>query len=241
MIGLWGSVMLVWLVACTNTALMMAIRGASRSREFAVRLALGASRGRLIRQVLVEHLILTIVAGALGMLAAASALPLVVRWLPADLPGAADVGLTARVLVYAGLATVAAAILAGIFPAWQAIRTPLSQTVRDGVAPIAVRPRLRAGLVVGQLALSQLLLAGAALSVSTFVALLHVNVGFQPDGVAAALYYLPDATYVSREQVVGFHEALLDRIGRLPGIESAGLLTPPPFGFGFGGGRTAAA
>ena len=234
--ALWGAVMLVWFVACANAAGLVAIRNATRAREFATRLSLGATRARLSAQMMTESLALATVAGSLGVIAAGLALPVLVTLLPSDLPRVADIALDGRVLGYAGLCTLVTAVLAALLPAWYTARLPLFRTASVSAPTIAARSGVRAALVIGQLALSHVLLVGAALLMTALVHLLHTDTGFQPDRVAAALYYLPDATYVTRERIVGFHRAFIDRVSHLPGIAAAGLLTPPPFGMG--GGQT---
>lgn len=228
--------MLVWFVACGNATSLLAIRNASRAREFATRLSLGATHARLGAQVLTESLALATIAGGLGVTAAALALPVIVALLPSDLPRVADIALDRRVLGYAVLCTLVTAVLAALLPAWHTARLPLFRTAGAPSRATASTSRVRAALVVGQLALSHLLLVGAALLMTSLAQLLHTDTGFQPDRVAAALYYLPDATYITRERIVDFHRAFLDRVSELPGIAAAGLPTPPPFGMG--GGQT---
>ena len=229
--------MLVWFVACANAAGLVAIRNAARAREFATRLSLGATRARLSAQMLTESLALATVAGSLGVIAAGLALPVLVTLLPSDLPRVADIALDGRVLGYAGLCTLVTAVLAALLPAWHTARLPLFRTASVSAPAIAARSGVRAALVIGQLALSHVLLVGAALLMTALAHLLHMDTGFQPYCVAAALYYLPDATYVTRERIVGFHRAFIDRVSHLPGIAAAGSpATPPPFGMG--GGQT---
>ena len=232
--ALWGAVMLVWFVACANAAGLVAIRNASRAREFATRLSLGATRARLSAQVLTESVALATVAGSLGVIVAGVALPVLVTMLPSDLPRVADIALDGRVLAYAGLCTLATALLAALLPAWHTARLPLFRTASIPTPAVAARSGVRAALVIAQLALSHVLLVGAAVLLTTLAHLLGTDTGFQPDRVAAALYYLPDASYVTRERIVDFHRAFIDRVSHLPGITAAGLLTPPPFGMGSG-------
>jgi predicted permease len=215
---------------------LVAIRNAGRAREFATRLPLGATRARLSAQVLTESMVLATVAGSLGTDAAALTLPVLVVVLPSDLPRVADIALDGRVRGYTVLCTLVTAVLAGLLPAWQTARLPLFRSASIPAPAIGGSSGVRTALAIGQLALSHVLLVGAALLMTTLAHLVHVDTGFQPDRVAAALYYLPDATYVTRERIVGFHRAFIDRVSHLPGIASAGLLTPPPFGMG--GGQT---
>ncbi|MGH9410332.1 MAG: ABC transporter permease [Vicinamibacterales bacterium] len=231
-LALWGAVALVLIASCANAGMLMAALGAARSREFAIRAAIGARRSHLVRQLLVESVATAGTAGAIGLFLAWIALPLVARMLPSGLPGAADVQMDGRVLGFALLVTLATGLAAGLVPAWQTGRTALAHAASARQPAIAVRPRARAAFVVVQLAVTQALLVVAGLLVATLVHLIQIDPGIRADHVAVALYYLPDSAYVTHERMVAFHHALLDDVGHLPGVEAAGLLTPPPFGFG---------
>jgi predicted permease len=186
----------------------------------------------LLAQLLLEAVLLAVASATIGLGVAASVLPWVGRLLPPDLPRLADIRLDARVVFFTVSLSAVTALAAGIVPAWQAGSTPLHSAASErGSAPASHRHARRI-FAASQLALTQVLLVTAALLIATLVNLLHTNVGFRPDHVMTGLYYLPDARYVSRDSLVAFHRALADRIGRLPGVVSAGLLTPPPFGFG---------
>jgi putative ABC transport system permease protein len=232
LVALWAAVLAVLLVACTSAAALLVARGARRAREFAIRLALGASRARLITQVLTEGLLLAAAGGAVGVLLAWRGLPAIVALLPGDLPHAVDFTLNGPAVSVALASTFAAGLLAGIVPAWQACRMPLYSTSSARTEPIAARPALRAALVVAQLALSQSLLVGAGLLVATLAHLVATDPGFEADRLATGLYYLTDSTYVTYEQLVRFHRAVVARVSALPGVAAAGLITPPPFGTG---------
>ncbi len=232
LLAVWGAVFAVLLVACASAATVLVTRGAGRAREFAIRTALGATRADLVRQLLTEALLLAGVSGAAGILLAAWGLPAFVALLPHDLPRMADFSLNAKAVLFALFAATATGVLTGLLPAWQVSGPSLHSTASARVEPVAARPHLRAALVVSQLALSQALLVGAGLLIATLVHLLNVDPGFQPERVATGLYYLTDSTYVTHEQLVGFHRTLVDRVSRLPGVTAAGLITPPPFDFG---------
>jgi putative ABC transport system permease protein len=232
LLAVWAAVLAVLLVACASAATVLLTRGASRTREFAIRIALGATRADLLRQLIAEGLLLAAVSGAAGVLLAVWGLPAAVALLPPDLPHLTDFALNGRAVLVALVAATATGVIAGMLPAWQAWVPPLYATASARVEPIAARPTLRAALVVGQLALSQALLVAAGLLIATLVHLLKTDPGFQPDHVGTGLYYLTDSTYVTHDQLVGFHTTLLDRVGHLPGVAAAGLITPPPFDFG---------
>ena len=150
--SVWGAVSLVLLVACASAASVLVARGAARTGEFAIRVALGATRADLLAQVLTESLLLAVVAGTAGILAALWGLPAVVALMPPDLPHAVDFSFNWRALVVALSSAVATGILGGIAPAWQAGRISSCSTANAAVTRAVARPKLRAALVVGQLA-----------------------------------------------------------------------------------------
>lgn len=232
LLAVWGAVFAVLLVACASAATVLVTRGAGRAREFAIRAALGATRADLLRQLLTEGLLLAGVSGVAGILLAAWGMPAFVALLPHNLPRMADFSLNAKAVLFALVAATTTGVLTGLLPAWQAAGPSLQSTASGRVEPLAARPHLRAALVVGQLALSQALLVGAGLLIATLVHLLNIDPGFQPEHVATGLYYLTDSTYVTHEQLAGFHRTLIDRVSRLPGVTAIGLITPPPFDFG---------
>jgi putative ABC transport system permease protein len=230
--SVWGAVSLVLLVACASAASVLVARGAARTGEFGIRVALGATRADLLAQVLTESLLLAVVAGTAGILAALWGLPAVVALMPPDLPHAVDFSFNWRALVVALSSAVATGILGGIAPAWQAGRISSCSTANAAVTRAVARPKLRAALVVGQLAASQALLVGAGLLIATLVHLLRTDTGFDPARVATGNYYLTDSAYVTHDQISGFHQRLVDRLSREAGIAAAGLITPAPFSFG---------
>ncbi len=232
LIALWGAVGLVLVVGCANAATLIGVLGIARTREFAIRLALGARRADLLRQLLGESLTLSVAAGILGVILASIGLPAVVAVLPGGLPNVADIDLDRRVLAVASAVSLMTGVLAGILPAWQASRTSVFHAANARHTALGVRPRLRAALVVGQLAATQALLIASGLLISTLVYLVQTSPGFDADRVVVAMYYLPEETYTTYEQMVGFHRALIDGVAGLPRVAAVGLLTPPPFGFG---------
>jgi putative ABC transport system permease protein len=232
LVALWGAVTAVLLVACASAAALLGARGAARAREFAIRIALGATRVHLLRQLLTESVLLALASGAGGLLLAWRALPAIAARLPTTIPRTADIGIDGGVLAFATALTLATGLIAGVIPAWQAGRSALPRTAGSRIEARASNRRARGLLVVGQLALSQVLLIGAGLLLATLAHLLRVDPGFRSDHLATALYYLPDAVYVTHDRVVGFHEAALARTAALPGVSGSGLVSPPPFGFG---------
>ena len=152
--------------------------------------------------------------------------------LPGGLPNVADIDLDRRVLTVASAVSLMTGVLAGILPAWQASRTSVFHAASARHTALAARSRLRAALVVGQLAATQALLIPSGLLISTLVYLVQTNPGFDADQMVVAMYDLPEETYTTHDQMVGFHRARIDGVAGLPRVTAVGLLTPPPFGFG---------
>jgi predicted permease len=232
--ALWvllGAVVLVFLIACVNVANLMLVRSSARSRELAVRTALGAGRGRLARLLLTEALVLGITGGALGVALAVAAMKALRAWLPADLPRVSEVGIDGHVLAFSLLASLAATLVFGVGPALAAGRANLSAALREGSAGAREsgrRRRLRNLLIAGETAFSFVLLVGAALLIRSFVRLQDVPLGFRPDGVLTAGMSLPRSQYSKPEQWRGFYTSLVERLGSEPGVESAAAALPLP-------------
>jgi predicted permease len=225
---LLAAVGLVLLIACANVANLLLARGVARSRELAVRAALGAGRGRLARQLLTESAALSLAGGALGMFLAWGLMRALPAWAPADLPRLADVRLDVRVLAFAVLVSVVAGALAGLFPALGAARTGLTPALRSNdQRSTGGRERVRNLLLASEAAVSVGLLIGAALLVRSFVALVNVNPGYDPTNVLTGRVYLsgPAATPERRQQIV---EAIVERVRSSPGVVSAGAGSMAP-------------
>ena len=247
---------LVLLIACVNVAGLLLARGVTRQRELAVRGALGAARGRIVRQLLTESVVLGAVGGALGLAAAAAVLRAVPALAPADLPRLHEVGVDGAVLGFTALLAVAVGLLVGAVPALQWSRLPLVRVLNEGSAQSAGGFRLlranraRAGLAAAQVALALVLLVGAGLLLRSFVELVAVDPGYDPANVLTARVANPDlgslffAGPVTAELLAErtaasrrFYGALHDRLtqmARLPAVEAVGLSAGLPFG---GGGR----
>ena len=232
--ALWvllGAVCLVFLIACVNVANLMLVRSSGRSRELAVRTALGAGRGRLARQLLTEALVLGLTGGALGVALALAGMKALRAWLPADLPRVSEVAIDGRVLAFSLVASLAATLVFGVGPALAAGRANLSAALREGSAGAGEsgrRRRLRSLLIAGETAFSFVLLVGAALLIRSFVRLQEVPLGFRPDGVLTAGMSLPRAQYAKPEQWRGFYGSLVERLRSEPGVESAAAALPLP-------------
>ncbi len=226
---LLGAVGAVLLIVCVNLANLALARGERRSREAAIRTALGASGRRLMLQPLMESLLVAITGGVLGVAVAASMLGLLVRVAPANIPRLAEVHVDARVLAFAFLITAASGILFGLAPAWHAMRTdPQSALKSGGRTATESRSPLRASLVAAEVALSVVLLATAGLMMGSFMRLMRTDKGFQAPTVLAADISIPVATYKEDEQRNSFHRQLLDKLAAEPGVVSAAVSTMIP-------------
>jgi predicted permease len=227
-----GAVGLVLLIACSNIAGLMLARASGRSREIAVRIAMGARGWQLLRQTLAESLLLALAGAIAGLALAYGSIELLLQLAPES----AAAGLQARIDVYVLLFTVAAAVLSGLLfgvvPAWQLGQINpyeiLKAAGRSGAGGRG-RQRLRAALVVGEAALAMVLLVGAGLFLRSFVRLQQENPGFEPRGLMTAMLSLPQTQYSENERRIGFYRALLERLRVLPGARSVGLGVPLPF------------
>ena len=228
---LMGAVGLVLLIACANVAMLLLARATSREREIAVRLALGAGRSRLVRQLLTESIILAVAGGAAGVLVAAWGLTAFRALLPSSLlvlPGIAQVGLDTRVLTVALGVSIGTGLIFGVIPAFTAADQRLASTLheegRSGSSG-ARSTRTRAVLVVAELALSLVLLVGAGLLLVSFRRVLDVSPGFEAQHAVVAQVVRSGPA----PQALRFYETLLERVRTLPNVEAAALGTPLPF------------
>jgi putative ABC transport system permease protein len=223
-----GAVAAVLLIACANVANLLLSRAAVREREVTVRLALGASNRRLVRQMITESLLLSALGGIVGIAIALGALRALPALAPDDLPRLSNVHINGTVLVVTTLVTLATGLLFGLVPAVQSSRTRLSETLREGGrGGTSGRggQRLRRVIVVGQLALVVVLLTGAGLLLRTFVGLQRTALGFETRNVLALSIALPGAKYPQGPQRVAFFDGLLTRLRQIPGVESAGTVS----------------
>ena len=232
---------LVLLIACMNLAGMLLARAVVRRREIAIRLSLGASRWRIIRQLVTESVILSLIAGAAGVALTVWMLELVVASMPALPEGirlALDLGVDWRVLLYAiGFSTVTG-VLFGLAPALQSSRTDVSTTLKDDSGAFATghrKSRSRRALVVAQVAFSLLLLIGAGLVLRSVEKLRPTRLGFQSENVVTAFLTL-DETQYDRRRSQEFYRQLSERVASLPGVQTVSLVQDVPGGF-LGGSR----
>lgn len=228
-----GAVALVLLIACGNVANLLLARAASRSKEFAVRDALGASRMRIVRQLLTESFLLSLVGGAAGLLISLWLTQLLVGLLPAGTPRSDEIGLDARVFVFTLAVSILTGLLFGLAPALQISRINMNETLKEGGrtgAEGARRNRVRSLLIVSEIALSFMLLAGAGLLARSFMRLRDVDPGFNPAGVLAMRLSASGPKYPAGPARAELYRQALERIGSLPGVESAGAVLSLPLG-----------
>jgi putative ABC transport system permease protein len=237
LIILLAAVGFVMLIACANVASLMLGRTAAREAELAVRTALGAGRGRLVRQLLTESVCLAIIGGGLGLGLALWGTRVLVALAPQDIPRLYDVRVDAPVLLFTLGATALAALLFGAIPALHASAGQLASTLREGNRGSRTRPgsaRARATLVVAEMTLALMLLAGAGLLLKSFARLREVNPGFVPGRVATFTVTLSPVKYGTSDQQRAFATTLLDKVRAIPGVDSAGLTFGLPLsGTGF--------
>ncbi|HEX8799866.1 MAG TPA: FtsX-like permease family protein, partial [Terriglobales bacterium] len=229
---LLAAVGMVLLVACANIAGLQIARASARQRDLAVRIALGASRWTLIRHALTESIVLTVAGLLWGFLVALAAAPLLLKGLPPSLAEHLHLSFVGPVLFFVVIIAVVCSLLCGVVPAWHRTQpgwySALHESGRSGTAGRGGQ-QARSVLVIAQVALSLLLLAGAGLLFSSLKALETVETGFQVSGVASAYFSLPKTVYEKDEQQAAFMTSLEERLRAIPGVESAALIDAIPF------------
>jgi putative ABC transport system permease protein len=239
LIVLMAAVGLVLLIACANIANLMLTRSTERQQEMETRLALGASGTRLARQLLTESVVLALTGGLVGLAITPWILHGLVDLAAKTLPRAVHTSIDLRALALTTVISVATGILFGLAPALQASRKRNFDILKSGRNTEGRRPRrLRSILVICETAFSLLLVAGAGLLLRSFAEILKVDPGFRPAGVLTMHVALPDAIYSKPEQIRGFYSELLERVQRLPGVQSAGAISALPLSGQGGSGTT---
>ncbi|HEY9231077.1 MAG TPA: ABC transporter permease, partial [Blastocatellia bacterium] len=233
---LLAAVGVVLLIACANVANLLLARAASREKEIAIRLAMGATRGRLIRQVLTESVLISLIGGMVGVLIALWSTQALISLNPQGIPRSGEIGVDGRVLVFALLASVAAGILFGLVPAWQSSRANVNETLKESgksTTGHARGHRLRSALVVVQIGFAFMLLVCAGLLIKSFAQLQRVSVGFNQQHLLTLQVTLPPAQYSKPSDVLGFYREAGERLAALPGvIAAAGISNVPLAGGG---------
>ena len=223
---LFLAILVVLLIACANLAGLLLVRAIRRRREIAVRLALGASTGTILRQVELEGLMLGVTGGVLGLGLAAIGLRVGVSQLPETLPRIREIGLDWQVALFAILLSVVTGIVCGLAPAFAALRTNVNDALKEGGRTGTAgegHAWLRSALVIGEIAIALVLLAACGLLLRSFEKMRAVDLGFRPDHVLGASYSLPQKQYATQAAVDEFNHELLRRLGQLPGVKSVGL------------------
>lgn len=226
-----GAVGLILLIACANVANLMLARAASREREMAIRGALGASGGRIVRQLLIESALLGVLAGAVGLTASAVSLRALTKLLPADTPRVADIGLHWSVFLFALIVSVLTGILFGLVPAIRMASPHLQQSLRSGSASIAGRSsqfRLSMLLVVGQIGLSVVVITAAALMLHSLYSLSHVDPGFRTDKIVTAEVSLDASACRQKGRCQSFFQQLTMKARGIAGVDDAALVNLLP-------------
>ncbi len=231
---LLGAVAFVLLIACANVANLLLSRAASRQKEIAIRTALGASRGRMLAQLLTESLLLSAAGGVAGLLAALWSVRIMNRALPRGLLPVPEVGVDASVLFFAFGVTLATGLLFGLAPAWHASRADLNTVLKQaGRSSIGGQHLIvRHGLVAGELALATILLVGAGLLLQSLERLQQVRLGFRPEGVLTFQLALPAAKYPDQVKRWSLYRQALESLATIPGVSGAAMSSGIPMGQG---------
>ena len=228
---LFAAVGFVLLIACANVACLLLARVNSRYREIAIRLALGATRWRIIRQLLTESILLAGIGGLAGLLLAYWQTDMLVGLTPSEVPRLGEISLNGQVFGWTLAVSLATGLLFGLAPALGASKPELSESLKEGGRSVTDRrSRLRNVLVISEIALAFMLLIGAGLLIKSFLRLQHVSPGFDPKNVLTMNVSLPRQKYKENQQINSFFEQLLTKVSSIPGVEAVGGIDPLPFG-----------
>ena len=231
---LLGTVAFVLLIACANVGNLLLARASSRRREMAIRGALGAGRWRIVRQLLTESVLLSLIGGSFGFLVAIWGTPLLVSMIPEKVPRIHEINVDFRVLGFALMISVATGALFGLAPALHASRVDLNESLKEGARGTTAglrQNRLRGFLIVSEVSLAVVLMIGAALLTKSFVRLLDVKPGFDPSHtltMEVALPTLPPSKYANEQEQTAFFQQLMERLNNSPGVVAAGAVLSLP-------------
>jgi putative ABC transport system permease protein len=230
----FAAVGLALLMACANVANLTLARATTRYKEIAVRTALGAGRGRVIRQLLTESLLLSLGSALLGWLLAWWGVKALLRFVPEDMPRLSEIALDRWALGFTFTVSLLTGVVCGIAPAWQASKVNLIDLMKDGAHGSSSHSmvRSRGALIVAEMAVALMLLVGAGLLAQTFVRLQRVDLGFDVHNVLTATVELPEAQYARPEQKIAFYQQLQERVRTLPGVTQASAILPLPISGG---------
>ena len=227
---LFASVLFVLLIACANVAGLMLTRASRRRAEIAVRSAMGASRWEIMRQVLVESVVLSLCGGAAGVALSVILLKTMLQFVPQDLPRLDQVSVDGMVLAFAAGASILTGLIFGLLPAWRMSRLDPALALREGTRTVTSgrgQHRLHGALVIAETAIGLVLLIGAGLLIRSFIRILNVDPGFDPQHVLTASLNVPDTQYPGLKKTQ-FYDELLPRIAALPGVKSVSAAVPIP-------------
>ncbi|HYV06906.1 MAG TPA: ABC transporter permease [Blastocatellia bacterium] len=232
---LLAAVGFVLLIACVNVANLLLARAATREREIAIRVALGSGRVRLVRQLLTESVILALIGGGAGLLLAFWGVDLLTAIAPSDVPRLADIRIDVRVLAFTVVTSVLTSVLFGLVPALHASKVNLNESLKEGgrsSSEGARGGRIRSALVVAEVVLSLVLLAGAGLMVRSFSRLQRVDPGFNTNNLVTMSINCPSKRYPDNAKTVAFYKTVAERVATSPGVESAAFSSALPLGGG---------
>jgi putative ABC transport system permease protein len=230
---LFGAVAFVLLIACANVANLLLARAAYRHKEIALRTALGASRWRIVRQLLTESVLLSVVSGAAGLALTVWLIKLLIAMSPPNSPRFDEISLNWQVFIFAFGVMILAGLLFGLVPALQTSRTDLNETLKESGrtgAPGGTRNRVGSLLIVSEVALSFVLLACAGLLIKSFMHLREIDPGFQPDNVFAVRLTLPPGKYGQGKPRAQIYQQLVSQVKTVPGVQSVGAVLSLPLG-----------
>ena len=228
---LLGAVGLVLLIACANLANLVLAKASTRYKEMAIRLAIGATRGRLVRQLLTENILLALIGGLLGLILTKPALNSIIAFSPSSLPRTSEIGLDARVLLFTLLISLLSGVLFGLMPTFRISKVSFTEELKGsgkGASDAGRRNSVRNLLILFEVALSLLLLISAGLLAKSFLRLQAVSPGFDIKNLLVMRLSLPKAQFSKPESVTAFYEQLTSRIKNLPGVQSVGATSALP-------------
>lgn len=235
---LFGAVSLILLIACSNVANLLLVRAVGRQREISIRFALGASRFRVVRELVTQSATLTLMGLGAGMLFGAWTERILVSLAPVNIPRLADIALNLRVVAFTSVLSLVTGILFGVLPAWQVSKARPSESLKTTSRNLAGASvmRWRSILMMGELALSMILLTGAGLLIKSFILLRGVDLGFEPEHVLAMNINLPETVYSDANRRFIYFDQLAEGVSRLPGVQSVAFANRMPMRGGWGGG-----
>ena len=227
---LLGAVGFVLLIACANVANLMLVRATARQKEIAIRTALGASRLRIIRQLLTESVLLAFTGGFFGLLLAWQGVQILTSLLPKDFPRLQDVNVDLKVLLFTVVVSLITGVVFGFAPAWQVSRADVHETLKENArgSSGALRNRLRSVFVIAEFALSLVLLVGAGLLLRTFLHLQTVNAGFNANRILSMRLSPSGPDFKGDDQYIAYYKQVVERLRAIPGVESVGAINTLP-------------